>query len=212
MTRLDSTLPLRGPRIQLRDFTLDDLPIYRHWLLPGHRWQDFDAPYGADESAEEVVAEVEDRIARLRTRLRSSRPMPDPRGRLLISGLDGPSPIGTVSWYWIDEDTWWPAAGIGIWEPERWGQGLGFEALGLWTDYLFARQPRFVRLDLRTWSGNLGMMRLAEKLGYRLEARFRKARIVRGEHYDSLGYGILSEEWRERYPDGFRARLDEARV
>lgn len=36
-------------------------------------------------------------------------------------------------------------------------------------------------LDLRTWSGNHGMMRLAEKLGFLQEACFRKARIVRGE-------------------------------
>ncbi len=52
------------------------------------------------------------------------------------------------------------------------------------------------------------MTRLAVKLGYILEARFRKARIVKGAYYDGLGYGVLREEWRERYPDGFAA-LDE---
>jgi putative hydrolase of HD superfamily len=46
-------------------------------------------------------------------------------------------------------------------------------------------------------------MRLAEKLGYRLEARFRKARVVDGVHFDALGYGILKEEWQARYPEGF---------
>jgi putative hydrolase of HD superfamily len=49
------------------------------------------------------------------------------------------------------------------------------------------------------------MMRLAEKLGYRQEACFRKARIVDGVHYDGLGYGILCEEWRARFPGGFSA-------
>ena len=52
-------------------------------------------------------------------------------------------------------------------------------------------------------SGNHGMMRLAEKLGFLQEARFRKARIVRGEYYDGLGYGVLREEWRACYPEGF---------
>ncbi len=55
------------------------------------------------------------------------------------------------------------------------------------------------------------MMRLATKLGYTLEARFRKARIVKGAYYDGLGYGLLREEWRERYPDGFAMRLDTIR-
>lgn len=38
-------------------------------------------------------------------------------------------------------------------------------------------------------------MRLAEKLGFKLEARFRNARIVNGSYFDSIGYGVLREEW-----------------
>jgi putative hydrolase of HD superfamily len=40
--------------------------------------------------------------------------------------------------------------------------------------------PKLVRLGLDTWSGNVRMMRLAEKLGFVQEACFRMARIVRG--------------------------------
>lgn len=39
------------------------------------------------------------------------------------------------------------------------------------------------------------MVKLAEKLGLKLEARYRKARIVAGTYYDSVSYGILREEW-----------------
>ncbi len=39
------------------------------------------------------------------------------------------------------------------------------------------------------------MMKLATKLGFRLEGRFRRARIVNGQHFDSMQYGILREEW-----------------
>jgi len=39
------------------------------------------------------------------------------------------------------------------------------------------------------------MMNLAEKLGFVLEARYRKARIVEDQYYDSISYGILREEW-----------------
>ena len=65
----------------------------------------------------------------------------------------------------------------------------------IWCQYLFTNFTEIVRLDLRTWSGNVGMMKLAEKLGFILEARFRKARIVNGKFYDSIGYGILRTEW-----------------
>jgi RimJ/RimL family protein N-acetyltransferase len=67
--------------------------------------------------------------------------------------------------------------------------------------------PELARLDLRTWSGNHGMMALARKLGFIEEARFRKARIVDGAYHDGLGYGIRREEWATRYPDGFAASL-----
>lgn len=51
------------------------------------------------------------------------------------------------------------------------------------------------------------MMALARKLGFTEEARFRKARIVNGEYFDGMGYGILRKEWDARYPDGFAASL-----
>jgi putative hydrolase of HD superfamily len=47
------------------------------------------------------------------------------------------------------------------------------------------------------------MMKLAEKVGFTLEARFRNARIVDGKYYDSIGYGILKSEWIHKHPDGF---------
>jgi RimJ/RimL family protein N-acetyltransferase len=51
------------------------------------------------------------------------------------------------------------------------------------------------------------MMALAQKLGFQQEACIRRARIIKGCYYDSVAYGILREEWRERYPVGFAAQL-----
>jgi len=67
--------------------------------------------------------------------------------------------------------------------------------LELWIDYLFRECKEIVRLDLRTWSGNKRMIHLSRKLGFKEEARFRKARIVDGNYYDSIGMGLLREEW-----------------
>lgn len=197
-------IPIRGPRLSLRDFRLEDLAAYRAWRLPGHAWQELDGPYYAAESA----AEIDARIDRLRQRIVAGR-WPSPRSRLLIADARTDRLFGTVSWYWIGQESWWPAAGISLFDEHRWRQGLGFEALGLWVDYLFRAEPRFRRMDLETWSGNAGMMRLAETLGFTLEARHRKARQVGGLDYDSLGYGVLREEWIARYPRGFAARLRE---
>ncbi len=48
---------------------------------------------------------------------------------------------------------------------------------------------------LITWSANIGMMKLAEKLGMRQAACLRKCRLWQGKYYDSIRYGILKEEW-----------------
>ena len=63
------------------------------------------------------------------------------------------------------------------------------------------------RLDLRTWSGNTGMVALAHKLGFTQEARFRQARAFDGKVFDGLGFGVLRSEWEENHPRGFVASL-----
>lgn len=193
-------LVLEGKQIVLRDWMLDDLDAYAHWLAPGHEWQRLDAPYYQSTSADEIPQIIENSRARI-----AAAEWQTPRARLVIAQAD--RLIGIVSRYWISEETNWCAVGIVIYDPALWGRGIGYEALGLWTDNLFREMPSFVRLDLRTWSGNIGMMRLALKLGYQEEARFRMARIVEGEYYDGLGYGVLRDEWEQRYPDGFAAAL-----
>ena len=191
-----------GNQINLRDWREADLAAYAAWLAPGQRWKELDAPYYPGPRADQIpsiIAHRRDEIAR--------DAFAEPRTSLVIADAAGDRLLGTVTWYWESRETNWPQAGIALYDPAAWGHGRGYEALGLWTDYLFAAPPAFARLDLRTWSGNPGMMRLATKLGYREEARFRKARIVGGQYYDGLGYGILREEWQARYPRGFAAQL-----
>jgi putative hydrolase of HD superfamily len=185
-------------RVRLRPLNVSDLDLYRRWLRPDAEWRDLDGPYYPRPEEDEL-----DRTL-LSTRLWiESGCRPDPLRRFAVADPSTDLLFGAVARYWISRETHWPAIGIDIYDPKLWGRGLGFEALGLWTDLLFREERGIVRLDLRTWSGNTRMMRLAEKLGYRLEARFRKARVVDGVHFDALGYGILKEEWQARYPEGF---------
>ena len=191
-------ISLIGKKLILRDWQENDLPIYQHWLHPQHRWYQFDGPYYGKPSAENVP----NIVAKLKKSLPDDR-QKNPRTRLVIATQETNQFIGLVSWYWQGKETNWISVGIVIHDESLWGQGLGYEALGMWCDYLFQAMPTIVRLDLRTWSGNYGMMHLAEKVGFQEEARFRMARIVNGEYFDGMGYGILREEWNQLYPDGF---------
>ena len=181
-------LPVRGPRLQVRPWALDDIEVHRHWMQPHHQWHRTDGPYfpRSDEAA------IDGQCTRLRERI--------PQGNVTMGDFRVPvadgsgAMIGSVSRYHLDS-TGWTALGIAIYDPEHWGRGYATEALRLWIDVVFGAYIDAHRLDLRTWSGNLGMMRVAERLGFTLEARFREARLVEGERYDGLGYGLLREEW-----------------
>lgn len=182
---------IEGSKTVLRDWTLEDLADFKFWLQPQHRWHDLNGPYYkiTETEAAEKVKKLESKIAEKR--------FSEPRSQLVIADKSSNQLIGTVSSYWESKETNWLCAGITIYNPENWGKGIGLEALSLWVNYLFMAHSSIVRLDLRTWSGNQGMIKLAEKLGFTKEACFRKARIVAGEYYDGLGYGILREEWIE---------------
>lgn len=195
-------LKLPGRQIVLRDWTEDDFDRWARWMQPEHHWQRLDGPYYPPMDDDEVG----EFIARKRCQL-AADDFPLPRSDLVVALAGSGELIGRVSWYWQSEETHWLSLGISIYDPAYWGRGIGYEALGLWGECIWAAFPQIVRLDLRTWSGNHGMMRLARKLGFIEEARFRQARIVAGRHYDGLGYGILRDEWAARYPRGFVAHL-----
>lgn len=167
----------------------EDFDQYRHWNCLDHRWQDTNGPYydrPTDEEIEKKLELIEDKI-------------PDkfeyPRESMVIVDEKTNELIGTVSSYWTSIETNWLTIGVAIFNENYWNKGIGKIALSMWVSYLFENRKDIVRLDLRTWSGNYGMMKLATKLGFKQEACFRKARIVKGKYYDSLGYGILRDEW-----------------
>lgn len=193
---------MTGRKVLLRDWEEKDLDSYGHWLQPGHAWHQFDAPYYKADTPEEINA----RLAKLKDQV-LTRNFPEPRGTLVVADKTTSALIGRVNSYWESKETNWLSIGIDLYDAALWGRGLGYEALGIWTDYVFSARPELARLGLATWSGNRGMMRLAEKLGFKEEARFRKARIINGEFFDSMGYGVLREEWTARFPDSFAAQL-----
>jgi RimJ/RimL family protein N-acetyltransferase len=104
--------------------------------------------------------------------------------------------LGTVNAYWVDQNTNWLETGIVIYNKQYWNGGYGTEAYKMWIEYLF-QKTNLHRLGMSTWSGNLRMMKVAEKLGFKEEARIRQARMVNGEYYDAIKMGILRNEWEQ---------------
>lgn len=185
----DDRLMLKGSLIVLRDWTVADVPAYREWLRPGHEWQAWDGPYFPLATDEQL----DDRCRALRDRIVQSV-WPTPRTTLVIADPETDALLGRVAWYFESEVSDWRRIGVGLFDPASWSGGRGTEAVRLWTDYLFATTD-IVRLDFATWSGNAGMCRVGKKLGWTEEARFRDARVVREERYDSVVYGVLRREW-----------------
>lgn len=184
-------MQIQGDKIILRDWIMEDLTAYVHWNTGYFSWMDYNGPYYPNQTAEQL----EETVKKIRQFILSAN-FKTPRRKLVIADKQTNNLLGEVSWYWQSKETNWLSCGLVIYDNSYWGKGIGFDALKLWGTYLFNALPEIVRLDMRTWSGNRGMMRLAEKLGYQLEARFRNARIVDGQLYDSIGYGVLRSEWK----------------
>ena len=60
---------------------------------------------------------------------------------------------------------------------------LGFKELGLH------------KIELTCFGNNVQSQRVAEKLGFTLEARIRDSKDAQGNRCDSLIYGLLKKEW-----------------
>lgn len=181
-------ITLQGSKICLRDWNINDLAIYEQWQNSNHKWWKNEAPFLKRKiSIEEAVKKKKEEILSISHSFS--------RMSLVIASQKNNELIGFVNSYWRAQETNWLRIGIRIFDDSYWGQGIGYDSLVLWINYLFESKPELIRLGLTTWSGNIGMVKLAEKLGFILEARHRKARIFNNEYYDALGFGILKEEW-----------------
>ena len=179
--------------IRLRDMCSTDIEDYVRWFTTQTEWLDWDEPWDpVNTDAEQERARWSRCYAEMR-----ALPADAPRRRLEIE-TEGRH-IGCVIAYPVNargewtpreqaalEQILYPAIGIDLCEPGFSGCGLGTQALQAFVQYL-ARLGCHT-LYLTTWSGNLRMMRLAQKLGFALCLRTPGCHIVRGKAYDELVY------------------------
>jgi RimJ/RimL family protein N-acetyltransferase len=186
---MEMFIHLQGEKIVLRDITLEDVERIYYWKYEAEDREhlNWNGPY---KPLQQMTLE-EFRESQFAAKL--AMVGTDAARFTLGIEVDGEL-IGTVGRYWVSEETMWFDSGIVIFDSRYWSGGYGTEAFQMWVDYLFTHVDT-VRVGISTWSGNFRMIGLARKVGMIEEARIRKARIVRGEYYDSVKMGMLREEW-----------------
>ncbi|MFA9466449.1 MAG: GNAT family N-acetyltransferase [Velocimicrobium sp.] len=184
-------------KVIIRELEMKDLSDFLYWNHPSREFHKFNGPYYGKKNEEELRKYIEE-IKELFQKGASNVL----KNKKIVANRDTDEIIGQVNWYWKSEETLWMEIGVVIFNENYWGKGIGYEALKLWIDEIFDENPKLVRIGLSTWSGNLRMMHLAEKLGFTKEAVYRKARIVNNEYYDAISYGILKEDWENFNSEG----------
>lgn len=179
-------------RVILRDFQESDIAKRILWETEETEWQSWDAPWEYEQlTAEQKQKNLEKYIQTMQRWVEKYKAMPDTEVRtgFQICTLRNEY-IGWCNAYRMDEDfTYAPdgqkcAVGIDIPDTSQRGKGCAFHALCLFIDYLLTHGEE--ELYTQTWSDNLRMLGLAEKLGFRECCRKSGIRTVRGKAYDGL--------------------------
>jgi RimJ/RimL family protein N-acetyltransferase len=169
-----SDVALRKPR-------LEEAESLYQLMIGDEKWTKFDGPYFGytRPSFEEFKQGLFKRLQAGQNALAIAH-----HGRL----------VGCVTCYWQDEKTRWLEAGLSIYDSTLWNRGVGRRALIPWITFLFETHE-IERVGLTTWSGNPGMVRCAQAIGFQVEGVLRQVRYFQGTYYDSIKLGVLRSEW-----------------
>lgn len=183
--------------IILRDMVESDIEDYVRWFTTETEWSKTDAPWEPIESDEETERaswrKYYESIKNLSADVRRWKFEIEYNGRH----------IGRVSSYAIDEHYEWVdkvrdgqiirrAIGIDICESDVWDNGIGTNALNAFIEYYFENGED--ELYTQTWSGNVRMIRCAEKIGFVECNRNAGTREVEGRTYDGLTFKLIKNK------------------
>lgn len=186
-------MEIKYRNIILRDMVEGDIDDWIRWYNVETEWDDWDAP---DEPLEPVDPET----YRAETMEMLSKPREGFRNFFEIDTADGHH-IGMVTSYAIDQNWKWMSwqdahasgaflhtLGIGICDSRFWGQGLGTQALAAFAKHFLDNGIQ--ELCVQTWSGNVRMIRSAQRIGFVECNRFIGNRQIRGGIYDGLTFKL----------------------
>lgn len=81
--------------------------------------------------------------------------------------------------------------------PDFWGRGYMTEAVSALIEIGFTLL-NLHKVEIRCYGSNKQSQRVAEKLGFTLEASIRDRKDIQGNRCHDLAYGLLKREWEER--------------
>ena len=179
--------------IILRDMIESDIEDYVRWFTVEREWENWDAPWEKEDTDEESERK------RWTEYYVSVKNRPDDVLRRRLEIEWNGRHIGWISSYCIDENYEWVgkiedgqtvhrAVGAGICEPNLWGKRLGSNALRAFINYYFENGEDEIYTE--TWSGNVRMIRCAEKLGFVECNRNVGICEVNGGKYDGLTFRL----------------------
>lgn len=184
---------IRYRDIVLRDMVASDIEDWIRWETMDTEWMNWDGPdLEAPPFIEaEFRAECEELLKNLRTGFRNFFELSTAAGKhigMVTAGLTGEDyqyltrqeiEAGKKAYHTI---------GIVICESGDWSRGLGTQALTAFCKHFLDYGKTEIRLQ--TWSGNIRMVRCAEKIGFVECHRFVGNRHIRGVVYDGLTFQL----------------------
>ena len=189
-------MEIKYQNILLRDARESDIADDIRWNTTETAWALWDAPW----EMEEELRRFDPAAYRQKELEALEKPPEGCRWRLELDTTEGVH-IGSVSRYCLDGDFSWTeaapgadpralrwAVGLDICESAYWSGGWGTQALTAFVRYLLSQG--YEDLYTQTWSGNVRMVGLAEKLGFRECRRKAGLRLVRGKIYDGLTFRL----------------------
>lgn len=184
---------IRYRNIILRDLIESDIEDWIRWETVDTEWMDWDGP--DLEAPPFVESEFRAECAVLLEKPRSGF-----RNFFELDTADGKH-IGTVTAGLTGDDyeyltradieagkKAYHTIGIVICESSDWSRGLGTQALTAFCKHFIDHGKCEIRLQ--TWSGNIRMVRCAEKIGFVECHRFTGNRHIRGGVYDGLTFQL----------------------
>jgi len=146
-------LPLRGARILLRRPQMSDAQHVFHWERDDEVWRyDPHRPYS--QTLKEFLPIFERNYVR-----------GNGRQFWFIIEDELHVPIGTITYFNVDQRAGQAEVGLGLGDKTRWGKGYGAEAIHTLVQYLFT-QPHFVRLYAETALANLPARKAFARVGF----------------------------------------------
>lgn len=194
---------LSDEKVILRDFIESDIQTRIRWETEETEWQAWDAPWEfAALSGKEREGALAEYIEKMRGWAENFSKMPKEEKRTGFQIVEKSSGeyIGWCNSYRIDEDCNISeeggkcAVGIDLPSMRARGKGYAFSALCLFIRYLLGCGE--TEIYTQTWSGNVRMIALAEKIGFEEYRRKKDYRTVSGKKYDGLTFRLNLEKFR----------------